>query len=112
MLSIEIFSIVSTTHIYIYIYILCIYMCRAYVLPYILHSNFTNSTKIASGHVGVIHSTSIAIDGTVLHSPVADPGGVRRFRPNPPFWLVMLGINLICTVKDPGFMEPPFLPFS
>ena len=39
---------------------------------------------------------------------VADPGGVRRFRPNPPFWLAML----ICTVKDPGFMEPPFLPFS
>ena len=39
-LSIEIFSL------YIYVY-----MCRAYVLPYILHSNFTNSTKIASGHV-------------------------------------------------------------
>ena len=29
----------------------------------------------------------------------------------PPF-LAGYVINLICTVKDPGFMEPPFLPFS
>ena len=25
-----------------------------------------------------------------LVDAVADPGGVRRFRPNPPFWLAML----------------------
>ena len=29
----------------------------------------------------------------------------------PPF-LAGYVINLICTVKDPGFMEPPFLPFG
>ena len=29
----------------------------------------------------------------------------------PPF-LAGYVIKLICTVKDPGFMEPPFLPFS
>ena len=29
----------------------------------------------------------------------------------PPF-LAGYVINLICTVKDPGFIEPPFLPFS
>ena len=29
----------------------------------------------------------------------------------PPF-LAGYVINFICTVKDPGFMEPPFLPFS
>ena len=39
-----------------------IYICmyRTYVLPYTLHSNFTNSTKIASGHVGLGAIKSIA----------------------------------------------------
>ena len=41
-------------------------------------------------------------------------GGSRRgseVSTEPPF-LAGYVINLIRTVKDPGFMEPPFLPFS
>ena len=47
-LSIEIFSI--------YIYMCCAYVRPSYRIESTLHSNFTNSTKIASGHVGAIQS--------------------------------------------------------
>ena len=38
-------------------------------------------------------------------------GGGSEVSTEPPF-LAGYVINLVCTVKDPGFMEPPFLPFS
>ena len=38
---------------------------------------------------------------------MVDPGGVSGVSTEPPF-LAGYVINLICTVKDPGFMEPPF----
>ena len=57
-----------------------------------------------------VHTSAM---GTVEEDrPVA--GGSRggsEVSTEPPF-LAGYVINLICTVKDPGFMEPPFLPFS
>ena len=51
---------------------------------------------------------------SVVQSKVEYSGGSMggsEVSTEPPF-LAGYVINLICTVKDPGFMEPPFLPFS
>ena len=60
-----------------------------------------------------ICSNEVRSMSTHNQSAVADPGGGggSGVSTEPPF-LAGYVINLICTVKDPGFMEPPFLPFS
>ena len=54
--------------------------------------------------------------GHTHEGTVADPGGGgSEVSTEPPFlagYVIKLLVKLICTVRDPGFMEPPFLPFS
>ena len=53
---------------------------------------------------GVSTNACVYGSGTLLQWQIQ---GVRGFRPNPlQFWAGYV-INLVCTVRDPGFMEPP-----